>query len=144
MTYHNWRITNYKIAHLFDRNPDSVLWISGSCERSAARLSNPKADVRPNPGSLPSASVLDWLRDTWPRLRINLVPFSTPFPGLSSCPLPRPASQLPPAATLANQRCNLTLPSRNRSDPPSPRFPLFFLRLFSCTSLHSLSFFYTF
>lgn len=141
MTYHNRRVTNYKIALLFDRNSGSILWISGSC----ARLSNPKANLRPDPGSLPSASVLDWLRDTWPRLKINLIPFSTHPVGLSSCPLPRRTSSLPPATALANHRSNLTQPSRNRSDPPSLRFPLIFPRLITSLFLHfvALSFFFT-
>jgi len=98
-------------------------------ERGVQRLSNPKADVRPDPGFLPSVSVLDWLRDTWPRLRINLVP-NLLHPPLRPFILPLASlcvSSLPPAAVataLTNHRCNLTQPSRNRSDPPSlPLFP---------------------
>ena len=59
-------------------------------------------------GSHLSRSVLDWLRNTWPRRRINLVPI------LFSSSL-RPSRLTPPSAStfLAKRRCNLTQPSRN-------------------------------
>lgn len=45
------------------------------------------------------------------------------------------------ATALANHRCNLTQPSRNRSDPPSPRCPFILLHLFS--NFVALSFLFT-
>lgn len=72
---------------------------------------------------------------------------------LHLAPHPARASSLPPAAAataLANHRCNPTQPSRNRSDPSSPRSLLIFLRTPHCCAryiflptLVAFSFLYT-
>lgn len=125
MPDHNRRATNFKTALLFDR-AQATSYGSQDTVREVTRLSNPKADVRPDHGSLPSASVLDWLRDTWPRSRINSFPtfLHPPFGLLSSSFASLHSLQQPCQPILANHRCNLTQPSRNRSNPPFPCFLL--------------------
>lgn len=110
--------------------PGDVLWIPGYCARSDAIVqSEGGRSTRPRFSSFGECIRLASRYVT--SLENQLVPnlLHPPFGLLFSPFAPLHSLQQPCQPILANHRCNLTQPSRNRSNPPSPCFLLIFLRL---------------
>lgn len=121
MPDHNRRATNFKTALPFDRAQATFLWIPWYCARSDAIVQSERGrSTRPRFSSFGECIRLASRYVT--SLENQLVPnlLHPPF-GLLSSPLASLHSlQQPCQPILANHRCNLTQPSRNRSNPPSP------------------------